>query len=379
MKILTISETLVAGGAEWFSLRLSDALRQQGNQVYFYIIRPDLINAKLLHKFPEIKIYHLPVLLIKLLVIMDRVIQKLTGSTDVMVTWMNSIAIRIFLKKKQIEVIHGHLMKSDFTAMIAKKGLPIRQVTTIHGDYIQYIKHDKKNMLKKASKILTLLDAIAIISDEQKHILGNFMPSTQSKMHKIYNGYALPDKTFPETERNFFTFGMIARGIPEKGWEPAIQAFLKIKDEHIRLMLYGESAYLDALRKKYTDQRIVFAGFCDSPLDAVHNFDVGLLPSYYPSESLPTTIIEYLALNKPVIATDVGEIKKMITLESGDKAGIIIDEIDPQQMIDPLHKAMLTFLQHKHLYHEMKKNCVKAFKKFAMPTCIANYQKIYNP
>src|SRR5690606_41466267 len=104
--------------------------------------------------------------------------------------------------------------------------------------------------------------------DEQKHILGNFMPSTQSKMHKIYNGYALPDKTFPETERNFFTFGMIARGIPAKGWEPAIQAFLKSKDEHIRLTSYGESACLHALRKKYTDQRIVFAGFCDSPLDA---------------------------------------------------------------------------------------------------------------
>lgn len=378
MHIMIVSETLVAGGAEWFSLRLADALQKKGHAVSFVVLRPDHINRKLTDKFPGIRILTLPRGLIGVLTFFDKIISRLGKHIDLLTSWANSLFIGRLLRKNQIEVIHGHLMKADLAAMRANKNHRIRQITTIHGDYIQYIKEGRTPFVTQIAALLPRLDRIVIISDEQAEILSRHFPEVMPSVQKVYNGYPLEAATpAAAPEKNTFHFGMIARGIPEKGWEPAIQAFCKIPDPEVRLVLYGESDYLDALKQQYPDPRIQFAGFTDNPLEAVQTLDVGLLPSYYPSESLPTTIIEYLAMEKPVIATQVGEISRMVTTSSGERAGIVLAETDPAQMVEPLYQAMVMLVRDKEDYARMKSRCKEAFQQFSMEQCVNAYLDLY--
>jgi glycosyltransferase involved in cell wall biosynthesis len=169
---------------------------------------------------------------------------------------------------------------------------------------------------------------------------------------------------------------MIARGIPDKGWEIAILAFLLLNRKNIQLILIGESQYLQYLREKYPCPTIIFQGFSSDPLKAVQQFDVGLFPSYYASESLPTTIIEYLLSGKPVITSDVGECATMIT-HNGDLGGIILPIEKGIPEVNDLVSAMKRFLD-DHLYYIHCSTIARsASKKFEMKFCMNEYIKMY--
>lgn len=374
MRIFIISETLTAGGAEWFSLRLAQALQQKGNEVFFFVLRADLINPALQNKFPEVKIITLPLIKTKRLVQLDRVVKKLTGKY-LLIENANIKLLKKYIAASPPDVIHGHLIESDLVAVKANKNPDAHNVTTIHGDYIGNLKEEDRK--KEIRFLLKNLTGIAVITEEQKRILTHYFPECSNKILKIYNGYPFPQKKYKQPDETFFYFGMIARGIPEKGWKPLIEAFSRLESKKVKLLLYGESDYLTQLKKTNRDVRIEFKGFTDDPLNAISNMHVGLLPSYFTSESLPTTVIEYLALEKPVIATNVGEVRQMIAVSENDNAGIIIDEIDEKKMVQPLYKAMKKMLEDHTFYQTKKANCKAAFEKFSMDKCVDAYIRLY--
>ena len=131
------------------------------------------------------------------------------------------------------------------------------------------------------------------------------------------------------------------------------------------------------LKKENSDSRISFMGFANSPLDAVQQFDVGLFPSYYSSESLPTTIIEYLAMHKPTITTDVGECKEMISF-GNDLAGIVVELKDGMPDEEEFYKAMIKIKSDRDLYQKMSEVAQNCKSKFDMDQCILNYLRVYN-
>jgi L-malate glycosyltransferase len=375
MKIFIITETLLAGGAEWFSLRLSDALIRRGHDVMLFVLRPDLVDKRIISKYPQVPVYHLPAQTIRVAALADRALRFIL-KTPYLLRILNSRFIKKYIDLSTPDVIHSHLLTADRRGIDANDK-KVRHVTTIHGDYISILKQKMKDGTKEVEDILARLDTIVTISDEQIKILTSEIPALTTKIKKIYNGYVLPANIPIEEPKETFNFGLIARGIPEKGWEPAIQAFLMLNAPNARLHLYGEGTFLDQLKKKYTDSRIIFGGFTSSPLEIVAKLDVGLLPSYYTSESLPTTIIEYLALGKPVIATAAGEIPLMLDVEGASPAGILIPVCDPAKMVEPLFAAMSKLMLDDILYDQLSANCHKAFEKFSMNNCVDSYLDVY--
>ena len=376
MKILIVTETLLTGGAEWFVLRLCDALADRGHSVALYILRPDLVDERLTRSYRSVQTQHAPVWKVKLGVFLDRIIRKL-GLSYSLLELLNSDDIRKHITNNSPDVIHSHLLPCDITVLKANTGLGTRHITTIHGDYIQGIKDGDKAMEANIRKAAIALDKVVVISEEQVSILSGYSGLLKAKLCKIYNGYPSPDPALQSPSKETFNFGMIARAIPEKGWEPSIKAFIRIKDPNVRLYLYGEGAYLEELRAKYPDHRILFPGFSEQPLVAISNIHVGLLTSYYNAESLPTTIIEYLAMSKPVIVSTVGEIPRMIKTDTQDLAGIIINSLDPEEMVEPIYQAMNRLMIDTDLYEKLASNCESAFKKFSMDKCLDAYLSVY--
>jgi glycosyltransferase involved in cell wall biosynthesis len=123
--------------------------------------------------------------------------------------------------------------------------------------------------------------------------------------------------------QGLFTFGMVSRGVPEKGWQEALEAFARVQQQTTqpcRLVLVGGGAHLHALQQQLSATlrpHIHFAGAQADPRPWIESFDVALLPSYFAAESLPNVIIECLAQGKPVIATRIGGIPDMLNTPTG--------------------------------------------------------------
>jgi len=170
---------------------------------------------------------------------------------------------------------------------------------------------------------------------------------------------------------------MVSRGIASKGWETAINAFQQLKDNNAHLVLVGHSDHLHDLKKQYgSDTRIHFAGHSDNPVNMIHAFDAGLLPTTYPSESLPTVVIEYLFCHKPVIASEAGEIKNMICRD-GKEAGIIIPISNDKVPADEVSTAMKRYINEAQFYNLHKGNTAFCFEQFEMDKCIDRYTEVY--
>ncbi len=391
MVIILAIEVIAPGGAETFVLRLAKALEDKGNRVIVYAFDKNKFHEALHRTLaPNVQIIwpymRLPWLARKL----DGLFFRLKVRRNIQVKYIKG-ALKRLIQVTQPDVIHSNLLKVDRVCLQAGKVTNVPVVTTIHGDYLQFYDKTKKgepipllDYEAKAKWNLGQLKKIACISDKQIDFFKkNFPAETEGKINKIYNGYpakAPVDKGLRAKlgiPADAFVFGMMSRGIPEKGWSTSIEAFKKLGNKNAHLVLVGASDYLDKLKQENArDRNIHFTGHSDEPIEWVNIFDVGLLPSVYASESLPTAVIEYLCCSKPVIASDAGEIQNMLQ-QDGKQAGIVIPIQDNKVNSDQLSAAMQRYMEDKELYASHSAHAALCFKQFDMDVCADKYLDLY--
>lgn len=392
LNILLATEVIHPGGAETFVLRLSNALQNCGHKVHIFIFYKDQLNEGLCKMYaPNVPLTTANIPFAWLLSKIDAGFFRLNIDISLRNFFIKRSLAKI-LKQEKTKVIHSNLLKSDkiCLSVAAKSTIPV--VTTIHGDYLQFYNKTQSKIpipllhyKEKAIKNIKELDEIVCISDKQLNFFHEkFEPIVQNKLAKIYNGYdgePSPDagslRKVLGIPAEDFVYGMVSRGIPEKGWEVAIEAFIKLNRPNTHLILVGESEHLRALSSIYAaNNNIYFTGHSDKPLDWINIMDVGLLPTTYPSESLPTIIIEYLCCGIPSVASDAGEIVNMLKI--GDrKAGTVIPIVNNSVSVDGVMKAMDKYLTDKSYYNEHKNNALFCYSQFDMDKCIVSYYNVY--
>jgi glycosyltransferase involved in cell wall biosynthesis len=260
----------------------------------------------------------------------------------------------------------------------------------MHGCYELFLRHpDAAWVVPKGLYALQQAAAFVYLTDKNLEVFSRpAVRALASLPHqKIYNGFegqfSAPTERPSRAALNIgpadLVFGMVARGIAEKGWEFAIRSFLAVAEAQpqAHLLLVGSSDYLTELRTRYTHPRLHFAGHSPNPIDWVSLFDVGLLPSYFHAESLPNSIAEYLACGKPVVASRIGEVPQMLATDTGP-AGILLDQANwqltrPEQLTEAMH----TYLTQPALLAEHSSRAALAFRKFDMSHCVAAYVGLY--
>ena len=250
----------------------------------------------------------------------------------------------------------------------------------LHNPHIDpYFNENIEDMLNRANKII-------YTAEKNKEILEKYDLISNLKISKIDNGFLLgtyPKKTRKELGINDddFVFGLVARAIPEKGYEEAIKAIIELnnKNNKAHLVLVGGSEYINKLKEQYRKYKFIhFVDKFSLPLEWIgweELFDVGLLPSYFKSESLPTVIVEYLYLQKPVIATNIAEIKSMLINDRAE-AGVVIPLKNGKADIKELTKNMEKMMNDKSYYNNLKKNTSVLAKRFDMDLCIEKYKDL---
>jgi glycosyltransferase involved in cell wall biosynthesis len=135
--------------------------------------------------------------------------------------------------------------------------------------------------------------------------------------------------------------GVVARLEPEKGHATLLEAWGAVIEAvpAAWLLVIGEGARRDALeaqaRELGIQHRVVFTGRRDDVPAVTAALDVAVLPSY--REALGLSILEAMALSRPVVASNVGGIPEMI--EDG-VTGLLVPPHDPGALAEAIVRLL---------------------------------------
>lgn len=382
MKILLLSETLTIGGAETFAIRLANALATSHDAI-LAVMHGQRVEPQLASQIdPRVRVERLELPAERWLWRADGALRRLRIDFSVL-RWLQRRWLRRLVERERPDVIHSHLFKADRLAAQVRHQVssPPRHVITMHGDYTPYLKSQADPLMLHSSawmeRVLGSANAIVAICREHLEHISTDFPAARHRLRLIYNGYSAvgPRRPVPLPYGKFL-FGMVSRGVEQKGWALAVEAFRALGRDDAALVLVGEGPAIARLQRE-NPPGVIFAGFSPTPLDWVERFDVGLLPTLFPHESLPTAIIEYLACAKPVIATDVGEIGAMLTAPDGRMAGRLLPFENGTVQAEQLSQAMEEMMGDAAGRAEMSEAGRAAFQQFDMERCVEAYGALY--
>ena len=389
MRILIAVSNLQVGGAQTFISRLSSEMHMH-HSLYIYEVCPHG-SENIVSILPEeVKIYRLPFILEWTGRKVNGVLKRFKISLNVLLMF-KQFHFRSILRIHRVELVNTHLYHSDLfvTSTLQKSKLPI--VLTDHGDYRFAIDH-QISTLSEIHRIFGRINRVVYPSDSNADSLSSYFGNLEEHGVKIYYGihdpeydhHSLSAKNKLGLELSDFVFGMVARAIPQKGWNEAINAFKEVHhriNRNAHLVLVGVSRSSPAIEQEfdqYIKPFIHFIGYSSEPSYWIDAFDVGLLPTYFEGESLPNSIIEYLAFSKPVITTSIGGIPEMVDI-GGQLAGVLINlDSRGHADIDALSQAMLSYMQDDQLLRCHSDLARLAFEKFRIGNCVKEYESLFN-
>ncbi|WP_460615961.1 glycosyltransferase family 4 protein [Hymenobacter segetis] len=403
MNILVAVEEFRIGGAQTFALRLAQALHEAGNKVYLYNMYWQYTEHDLVKRLaPDVELLQYQPANEKLDLLISRADDWFQRKG-----WAVSLRKRVLLKHlrevirtRKIDVVSSNTFKCDHLQAQALQAFPrVPLVVTMHGDYEQFLVFYRQqqqyaipNYPQKLAETIARINGIAYLSEQNLEVIqpaAGIGPATHIQVRRIYNGmegrFSSEAASYTRAALGIgpdeLVFGMVARGVPEKGWEPVISAFQQLRatvPRPMKLVLVGASAFLDQLRATHAaDEDLRFLGFVNNPVDCAAAFDVGILASSL-KESLPNSIAEYLFCGKAVISTNVGEIEQMIRTDDGQEAGLLTD-FPAQGLADvqQLYQAMKRYATEPDLLLRHQALAPQAFAKFDMSRCVASYMSLY--
>ena len=246
-----------------------------------------------------------------------------------------------------VQVIHSHHAWMDSTILdILPEDMPCKTVVTLHGMYETINEYELKPILprlvKRSAKLIYVaeknLDAI------RDHGLLEY-----ARVERIDN--ALEQEAFEPISRaslgiadDAFVFTLVSRAMEEKGWREAIEAVTRAREvsaSNIHLLLVGDGPEYDRMACLDGDLAdfVHLEGYQRNVRGYFAVADMGFLPSKFRGESFPLVIIECLQSGIPLLASDLGEISRMLEGPKG-MAGAVLsldgDNIDIAALRDKI-------------------------------------------
>jgi glycosyltransferase involved in cell wall biosynthesis len=241
------------------------------------------------------------------------------------------------------DVVHSHMYRAEIVgtraALLAGERLGRRPyiVSTVHSSRVR-TSEDRAAVRALTPSMDRLVAVSQSIVRKISHERGGLAP-----VSLIYNGVDLdrydhqePCCTLREEygmEPNSQIVGVVARLEPEKGHPTLLEAWPAVlrRCPDANLLIVGEGSQRAALERQANDlrigHRVVFTGRRDDIPAVTAALDVAVLPSYREAQGL--SILEAMALTRPVVASNVGGIPEMI---QDGVTGLLVPPHDPDAL-----------------------------------------------
>lgn len=293
--------------------------------------------------------------------------------------WNAVRAISDCVKKHEIDVVHTHGYKADAYALAAARQIRIPLVATCHN----WLQHTASLRFYQLLDVLCLrhFDMAVAVSADVAAVLRRFGVPTD-RITTIANGIDLSvfkaaRATLTEQFRrgSGLIVGMVGRLAPNKGQEFLLRAAPGI------LAQFPETLFLFAgdgpsrreleslVQQLRIGENVLFLGKRRDMPDVYASMDIFALPSL--EEGMPMVILEALAASKPVVATPVGDIPKLIRHE---ETGLLVNPQD----VAGLRDAIMRLIAQPELRNQLAANGhARVNHKFSSEGMASQYQDLY--
>ncbi|NUQ81811.1 MAG: glycosyltransferase family 4 protein [Bacteroidetes bacterium] len=363
------------GGAEAYAIRLANALSDRYRVVFIELL-PERTHKKGMKNLLNAAISSYQLFSFDRWIFRNRFYR-------VTFPIVKYIQLRWLFRKHDIRTVLSH---SHYSDSCLTKWAPANTsiVSFFHGHY--EMEMEKPDVIfSQIPSIIRRLNAVIYTSRNHLRTLSElgFPASRQLKLFYGYNGTRASQLTKYQPGSPL-RLGVISRAIEGKGWETTIRLFSDLSREYpgrLELHMVGDGPDYERF-KNLESESIRFYGFQVNPRPVLDTLHVGILLSTYTAESQPNTVIEYLFAGKPVLATNMGSIEDMITID-GKTAGNVIPVTD--QGIDEVAflQAVRSYLSEPGLIEQQSAlalECTRHFDMAAITGTLMNYiEKNLNP
>ena len=206
----------------------------------------------------------------------------------------------------------------------------------------------------------------------------------KNNFHTIYNGKNIP--RIPESEKielkkklniseSERVIGITCQLTEIKYVQNLILAFgtLSKTEKDLKLVIAGEGDQKDMLvelsQKLNLEDKIIFAGYTDNAFLFASIYDIATLVSKV--EGFPNSIVEYLAVGKAVVVTDVGGNSEII---SDNKNGFLVPFDDEKSLVEKI-QILLHDSEKRKVFEKKAIETIK--NKFTEDMMIDNVEKFF--
>ena len=239
----------------------------------------------------------------------------------------------------QPEIVHNHMYRAEVVGtraalLLGEKGCRRPAIiSTVHSSRVRCTE-DRQTL----RRLTPLMDRLIVVSRAIDHKIREEGRAVVP-ISLIYNGVDLqrynhqqPCCTLHEEyllPADAQIVGVVARLEAEKGHRTLLEAWPLVLAEvpSARLLIIGEGSERDSLEAQVAslgiEDRVVFTGRREDVPAVTAALDVAVLPSYREAQGL--SVLEAMALGRPVIASRVGGIPEMI--EDG-VSGLLVEPHD---------------------------------------------------
>jgi glycosyltransferase involved in cell wall biosynthesis len=253
--------------------------------------------------------------------------------------------LRQVVRDRHIDIVHSHDYKTDLFALLLSWAEGIIPLSTAHGwtgnstrEQVYYFAN--KKLLRKFPLVIAVSSEIrrelvrhGVLPDQVKVVLNGINPAAFRRDHgrdaEARQKLGLPaDRT---------VIGAVGRLEMQKRFDILIEAFAELRRRHpqIILAIAGDGSLRSELEGKI--KALSLNGDCrllghqkDVPL-VHHALDIFAQSSEY--EGTPNSVLEAMALESPIVATDVGGTAELVR---HGVDGLIVPPNNPQALRDAL-------------------------------------------
>jgi len=210
----------------------------------------------------------------------------------------------------------------------------------LHGLYRAALSRNKAVIFQNPDNMALFKKLKLVAKDQETHMVNG-------------SGVNVEKYQFSQPPTEPFRFLLIGRVIPEKGIREYAEAAKEVKRIYGNNLLFGLLGPLEKRPGSISEEEVTkwqhegtieYYGATDDIRPYMQETTVYVLPSYH--EGTPRTVLEALAMGRPVITTDAPGCRETVT--DGENGFLV-----PVRDVPSLAKAMLRFLENPDLVHAM--------------------------
>lgn len=211
-------------------------------------------------------------------------------------------------------------------------------------------------------KTMAMYDQIWVLDSRTYNTFAQY-PELKDKVYITPNSIAV-NEDVDIAPKSYRHIAFVANLVPTKGLFELVEAFKQVNDKGMTLSIVGKGSPIVLEKLKEA------TGGCDNihilgqlpnreAVEFMRTVDIVALPTYYPWEAFPISILEAMSLGKLVVSTRRAAIGDMLTGLDGKPCGIFVRERSVSDIAEAIRR------------------CVENPKE-ADALCRSAYQKVYS-